>query len=233
MSRASVVPKGCCPSGCVGRRQNASIPTSVIASWLRRCVLAYEGKDRPTRCRVVAAWLPLLAANRLAEQGPLDWPVVVDSTDTGHEYVPAMPRPRTSTRATPCPQARSRGVHAPSKRLGDQLGRWRRREGARPRTATGPLPPPPANHAAKHADFDVELCGRYRVASLSGVQTVRHAACDSRRGVVRSPVPTPRYAAQNRHVGSANTRPAAAIPDSHAAGRPLRRATDPLPPRAV
>src|SRR5437764_15407841 len=75
--------------------------------------------------------------------------------------------------------------------------------------------------------------GRYRTASRSGVQNVRLAACEAHRGVVHFPVPTPRSAALHRHDGSANTRLAAAIPDSHAAVRLLRRATDPLLPRAA
>src|SRR6202011_1543850 len=59
------------------------------------------------------------------------------------------------------------------KRLGDQLGRWRRREGARPRTATGPLTPPSAAHAPKHADVDFELFRIFGAASFQRQATSR------------------------------------------------------------
>src|SRR5207302_3635029 len=102
-AHASGVPRGCCPSGCGGGQQKALIPTSVLASWSRPCVLASGGQDRPTRCRVVAAGRPRPAASRLAQQDPRDGPVVVDSSDTGRECAAAIPRPKTSTPASPCP----------------------------------------------------------------------------------------------------------------------------------
>src|SRR5205807_2085060 len=114
-AHASVVRRGCCPSGYVGRRGKASIPTSVLAGLSTPCVPAYARRDQPVPRRVVAAWLPRPAANRLAQQGPLDGPVVGGSSDTGRECVAAMPKPRASTRAIPCPPAQNRGGHAPSR----------------------------------------------------------------------------------------------------------------------
>ena len=62
--------RGCCPSGCAGRRQTASIPTSVLAGWSTPCTPAFAESDRPTPRRVAAAWLRRPAPSRLVQQGP-------------------------------------------------------------------------------------------------------------------------------------------------------------------
>src|SRR5260370_36712862 len=57
--------------------------------------------------------------------------------------------------------------------MGDQPGRGRRRAAARPRAATAPLPPPPANHAAIDGGFDFELFRIFGAASFQRQATMR------------------------------------------------------------
>jgi hypothetical protein len=69
------------------------------------------------------------------------------------------------------------------KRLGDQLVRRRRRDGARPRTVAGPLTAPPVDHPAIHGDFDFDLfrifaAARFQRAAAMGTGLLRFRQVD-------------------------------------------------------